>query len=285
MSLHGRGDVRVIPLDGFGPRSWARPEATGFGRLPMATHLPRPDVVSLDGSWAFVLRDRPEDVTTADLVGPTEGWGAIEVPGCWTMQGSRPPAVHQHPDAVPRPPAERARCQPHGGAPPHGHPAAVVGGPAPRAARGRRRDRAVRPRRRRAAGHGQGLAAAPRVRPHGCRRARSPLRAGPHGRAVVRRHLPRGPGPLAPRRPAPQRLRVRHASGPRGRRARHRRLRPGHRRGPAAHRGVGRGRRPRAPRLDRAGRIWRAGRPRPTSASSTPPSRCPTGCCSRGVAP
>jgi beta-galactosidase len=79
--------VRVIPLDGFGPRSWARPEVTGFGRLPMATHLPRPDVVSLDGSWAFVLRDRPEDVTTADLVGPTDGWGAIEVPGCWTMQG------------------------------------------------------------------------------------------------------------------------------------------------------------------------------------------------------
>lgn len=75
------------PLDAFGPRSWARPEATGFGRLPAATYLERPEVVSLDGDWAFRLRDRPEDVTADDLGGPTDGWAAVAVPGCWTMQG------------------------------------------------------------------------------------------------------------------------------------------------------------------------------------------------------
>ena len=104
----------MIPLDGFGPRSWARPEATGFGRLPMATHLPRPDVVSLDGSWAFVLRDRPEDVTTADLVGPTDGWGAIEVPGCWTMQGHDRPQYTNIQMPFPGPPPSVPDANPTG---------------------------------------------------------------------------------------------------------------------------------------------------------------------------
>lgn len=74
-------------LDAFGPGSWARTEATGFGRVPMSTYLARPQVLSLDGEWAFVLRDRPEDVTADDLASATEGWASIEVPGCWTMQG------------------------------------------------------------------------------------------------------------------------------------------------------------------------------------------------------
>ncbi len=104
----------MIPLDGFGPRSWARPEATGFGRLPMATHLPRPDVVSLDGSWAFVLRDRPEDVTPADLVGPTDGWGAVEVPGCWTMQGHDRPQYTNIQMPFPGPPPSVPDANPTG---------------------------------------------------------------------------------------------------------------------------------------------------------------------------
>jgi beta-galactosidase len=77
----------VNPLDGFGPRSWARPEVTGSGRIPMSTYLARSDVVELDGDWNFVLRDRPEAVTADDLSGPTDGWDLVEVPGCWTMQG------------------------------------------------------------------------------------------------------------------------------------------------------------------------------------------------------
>ena len=74
-------------LDAFGPRSWTRPEATGFGRLPMATYLERDGAVSLDGDWSFAFRDRPEDVTADDLAGATAGWPSVEVPGCWTMQG------------------------------------------------------------------------------------------------------------------------------------------------------------------------------------------------------
>ena len=80
------------PLDAFGPRSWARPEAVAFGRETTATHLERPLAgadgrQALDGAWAFLLRDRPEDVTPADLVGSVDGWAEIEVPGCWTVQG------------------------------------------------------------------------------------------------------------------------------------------------------------------------------------------------------
>lgn len=75
------------PLDDFGPRSWTRPEAVAFGRLPMAADLCREGALSLDGTWSFVLRDRPESVTEADLTGPADGWADIEVPGCWTMQG------------------------------------------------------------------------------------------------------------------------------------------------------------------------------------------------------
>jgi beta-galactosidase len=75
------------PLDDFGPRSWARPEVTGVGRLPMTTHLPRPEVVDLAGGWAFRRHDRPEEVERRDLTAGTDGWATVEVPGCWTMQG------------------------------------------------------------------------------------------------------------------------------------------------------------------------------------------------------
>ncbi len=74
-------------LDAFGPRSWARPEITGFARLPMTTYLERDGAVSLDGDWSFAFRDRPEAVTAEDLEGATAGWRSVEVPGCWTMQG------------------------------------------------------------------------------------------------------------------------------------------------------------------------------------------------------
>ena len=77
----------LVALDAFGPRSWTRPEATGFGRIPMATYLARAAVLPLDGEWSFALRGRPEEVTFDDLAGATDGWASIEVPGCWTMQG------------------------------------------------------------------------------------------------------------------------------------------------------------------------------------------------------
>ncbi len=74
-------------LDAFGPRSWTRPEVTGFARLAMSTYFARPDELVLDGEWRFAMRDRPERVTPDDLVGSTDAWPPIEVPGCWTMQG------------------------------------------------------------------------------------------------------------------------------------------------------------------------------------------------------
>jgi beta-galactosidase len=77
----------ALALDAFGPRSWAQPEAVGFGRIVSSTHLARPEHLSLDGTWSFLLRERPEGVRSEDLDGPTDGWADIEVPGCWTMQG------------------------------------------------------------------------------------------------------------------------------------------------------------------------------------------------------
>ena len=58
---------------------------TAFNRLLMATSFERPDSLSLDGDWAFVLRPRPEDVTLDDLTGPTDDWSILEVPSSWTM--------------------------------------------------------------------------------------------------------------------------------------------------------------------------------------------------------
>ena len=82
-----------------------------------------------------------------------------------------------------------------------------------------------------------------------------------HGRALVRRHLDRGPGPLVPRRPPPLGDPVLHRGHPPGRR--------GGDRGPAEDRTTGtleRGRpsrrAARARGLDRRGAWWR---PRPTS--------------------
>ncbi len=43
--------------------------------------------VELDGEWSFRLFDAPESVEWSDLSGATAAWSAIEVPGCWTMQG------------------------------------------------------------------------------------------------------------------------------------------------------------------------------------------------------
>ena len=84
-----RGAPPMTALDGFGPRSWARPEATGFGRLPMSTRLVRPDVL-LDGEWSFGCATGPRTCDRGPR-GPTDGWASIEVPGCWTMQGFDPP--------------------------------------------------------------------------------------------------------------------------------------------------------------------------------------------------
>lgn len=97
------------PLDAFGLRSWCRPEQFASGRLPMrATAYPFPDAElaaagdraaspwfhALDGTWDFLLRERPESVTQDDIAGATGAdWMPFEVPGCWTMH----PDVADHP--------------------------------------------------------------------------------------------------------------------------------------------------------------------------------------------
>ena len=103
-------DPQRVPLDAFGPRSWCRPEQVAVGRLPMrATAYPFPDEQlaaagdrtaspwfhSLDGTWDFALRDRPEAVAPADVSGDdrADGWLPFEVPGSWTMH----PDVDDHP--------------------------------------------------------------------------------------------------------------------------------------------------------------------------------------------
>ncbi len=117
----------TMPAPGFGAageRTWATPEITGVGRLPMRSPLlPYPDLdaartgerartpwfLSLDGDWRFQLVARPEAVpaTFADPATDASGWDEIAVPGNWTVQGydrphytnifmpfpGRPPAV------------------------------------------------------------------------------------------------------------------------------------------------------------------------------------------------
>lgn len=60
------------------PAPWADPELTARGRLPMHA-VPHLDRLVLDGTWRFQLLHRPDEA-------PGDGWRAIEVPGCWTMQ-------------------------------------------------------------------------------------------------------------------------------------------------------------------------------------------------------
>ena len=91
----------MTALDAFGPRSWARPEATGFGRLPMSTHLVRPDELALDGTWAFSMRPRARSGRTGRPVRQHRRVADDRGAGLLDDAGLRPPAVHQRADAVP----------------------------------------------------------------------------------------------------------------------------------------------------------------------------------------
>ena len=159
---------------------------------------------ALDGDWSFAMRDRPDAVTRRRPRGPDRRLGDGGGAGLLDDAGLRPPAVHERADAVPGSAAARARRQPHRRVPP----------------RGRRCPR-------RGAGSGSCCtSAAPEsvlyVHVDGApvgmgKDSRLPhefdltdivepgraLRARAHGREVVGRHLPRGPGSLVPRRSAP----------------------------------------------------------------------------------
>ncbi|MBK5289627.1 MAG: beta galactosidase jelly roll domain-containing protein, partial [Acidimicrobiia bacterium] len=97
MSTRG---TRTDPLVGLA--AWTKPEITHVGRLPMRSPLPpapdvstargkdpNPWVRSLDGTWKFLLIERPE-WAPADFMASDHrdaGWADIAVPGLWTMQG------------------------------------------------------------------------------------------------------------------------------------------------------------------------------------------------------
>lgn len=93
----------MVGIGAVGERTWATPEITGIGRLPMRTPLiPHPDAAgartdddaaspwyrSLDGTWRFRLVGRPEDVTD-ELLAPDadldDGWHDVAVPSSWTL--------------------------------------------------------------------------------------------------------------------------------------------------------------------------------------------------------
>jgi beta-galactosidase len=119
-------------LEDFGPRSWARPEVLGVGRLPSTRLLvPFPDEeaasaasderdspwhVDLGGRWRFRLRGRPEDVIVDDLCGPSdgEGWTHLDVPGPWTMQGHDRPHYTNVQMPIPGPPPAVPDANPTG---------------------------------------------------------------------------------------------------------------------------------------------------------------------------
>lgn len=84
--------------------TWTAPECISVNRLPMrATCYPFADAAGagsldrtkspwfqlLDGRWRFRLAARPEEVEARDVAKSSDrsGWGEVEVPGNWTMQG------------------------------------------------------------------------------------------------------------------------------------------------------------------------------------------------------
>jgi len=82
---------------------WTDPGLTARGRLAMHA-VQHDDRISLDGRWRFQLLHRPTDV-----VG--DAWGAAEVPGCWTMQGTWDRPIYTNvqmpfPGVPPQPPED-----------------------------------------------------------------------------------------------------------------------------------------------------------------------------------
>lgn len=76
-------------------RFWADPTLLALHRLPGASELVSEShddrwQRSLDGRWRFLLVERPESAPAgwADRDHDDTGWGRIDVPGCWAMQGA-----------------------------------------------------------------------------------------------------------------------------------------------------------------------------------------------------
>jgi beta-galactosidase len=88
----------------FSSRIWEDPALTAINRLPMRSTLyPFPDAGSaktldrarspwfqlLNGEWKFLILQKPEDSSAADVAADTDrsAWDRVAVPGNWTLQG------------------------------------------------------------------------------------------------------------------------------------------------------------------------------------------------------
>ena len=164
------------PLDAFGPRSWTRPEVTGYGRVPMSTYLRAARrACRSTATWSFVLRDaargraRPTTCAGRPTVGRRSRCRAAGRCRASTARSTR---------------TCRCRSPVRRRAVPDDNPTGVYRRTVtvPAAWRGQRivlhvggrRVGALRARERRARRHGQGLPPAARVRPH--RASSSPAR-------------------------------------------------------------------------------------------------------------
>ena len=216
---------------------WEEPALTGVGRLPMRPPLvdrAGPFFRSLDGRWRFSLAARP-DAAPAGFETPDfddGGWSEVDVPGCFTMQGydrpiytniampfrTFPPDV---PDANPTGCYRTTFVVPSDW---QGRRVVIHIGAAD--------ERAAAVGERRRGRHQQGLPARSRVRPHRRRAVRRVERARGPGRPLVRRFVPRRPGPVVAGRHPPRGLPLQHAAHLPGGRARERialrRTRRGH---------------------------------------------------------
>ncbi len=83
-------------MDPFPLSRWLTPEVQSVGRVEMAAARaslvgPGPWVVALDGEWRFRLSADPDAIVDDDIVGPTDDWSSVEVPGSWALQGHGAP--------------------------------------------------------------------------------------------------------------------------------------------------------------------------------------------------
>ena len=179
---------------------------------------------SLDGTWRFTLADRPDAAPDGFRAPDFDdgAWSDVAVPGCWTMQGFDRPIYTNVIMPFDEFPPNVPEQNPTGCYRTHVRRPARVDRPARRVAHGRRRQRAATVGQRHRGRHQQGLAPRSRVRHHRARAVRRAEPARRAGRAVVRRVVRRGPGPVVARGPPPRGLPLQHAAHVPERRARDR---------------------------------------------------------------